>query len=337
MDINKNISNNIIEKVVEELYNNNEILHQYKLNELQVKAIERFAKSNLTIEEIEIKLNGVLQSMLEEHSRRFEQGAIIENHKVIYSKLKELVKRLNKDRVDYQLAGALCSYIKYGEESKRTHDDIDICLNEKDMEKFSQVCQELGLNFSDQRNNPPRVLQNGIPCGEHEVIAEENNSDFHIGAFCFERKENGEVVVKGYYKDKDKNTCSRNEILLPKLAKEIYGGETVIQEGIPLKITPPEYIYMLKSYTMQPKDRIDLEFMEDKIDKEKLAMIHEMEKEEFYVEHVVVSKKEKSFRELLVDKCYSSDDIKMNNSEIIKTKTKTQDEIKIGHKEKNLE
>ena len=62
--------------------------------------------------------------------------------------------------------------MKYGEESKRIHDDIDLNMNEDDLGKFGEVCRQLGFDFHDNRMNSPRVLQNGIPHGDHEVVAE---------------------------------------------------------------------------------------------------------------------------------------------------------------------
>jgi len=254
---------------------------QYKgiMDEDKIKrAIEMFGNSTEQYEEVIKKINELAQvtvnNYVEEMRKRFDPEMIKSNHKEIYDKLEMLVEKLNSYGIDYQLAGALCSYIKYGVESSRTHDDIDISLNEADMDKFRRVCEEMGLNFADNRLTSPRVLKRGIPSGEHEVIATLDGSDFHIGAFCFERQPDGSVINKGYYHDENNMPCSRNDIMSPELASLIFGREVVNFRGHQLCITPPEYIYKLKSYTQNQKDQVDLEFMRSRIDQDKLSRIN---------------------------------------------------------------
>lgn len=252
------------------------------------KAIAMFTDSteeyDTIVQRINELVNQVIQNYLKEQEKRFDPKLVKENHEEIYSKLEVLIRKLNEKDVDYQLAGALCAYIKYGVESNRTHDDIDINLNEADMSKFKEVCEEMGLQFHDNRLTTPRILKNGIPYGEHEVIATLDGSDFHIGAFCFERKPDGTVINKGYYHDENGQIFSRNDIISPQLASEIFGKEQAIFRGQRLFITPPEYIYKLKSYTHNSKDKVDLLFMENRIDRNKLARINELSKAS-HVEH----------------------------------------------------
>lgn len=244
------------------------------------KAIEMFKYSSDSYEDIIKKIDDLVQTAIanyiEEQRRRFDPKLVENNHREIYDKLEMLVRKLNENQVDYQLAGALCSYIKYGCESKRTHDDIDINLNEDDIAKFEKICEEMGLRFQDNRLNSPRVLKNGIPSGEHEVIATLDGTDFHIGAFCFKRMSNGTVINKGYYHDENNLPCCRNDIISPELANEIFGREQVDFRGQKLYITPPEYVYRLKNYTRNAKDMVDLDFMKDKIDKDKLLKINRL-------------------------------------------------------------
>ena len=252
------------------------------------KAIGMFTDSteeyDVIVQRINELVNQVIQNYLKEQEKRFDPKLVKENHEEIYSKLEVLIKKLNEKSVDYQLAGALCAYIKYGVESNRTHDDIDINLNEADMSKFKEVCEEMGLQFHDNRLTTPRILKNSIPSGEHEVIATLDGSDFHIGAFCFERKPDGTVINKGYYHDENGQIFSRNDIISPQLASEIFGREQVEFRGQRLFITPPEYIYKLKSYTHNSKDKVDLLFMESRIDRDKLARINELSKTS-HIEH----------------------------------------------------
>lgn len=251
-------------------------------NEKISRAIEMFRNSDDSYEEIVKKINSLAQTVIanynEEQRKRFDPELVKSNHTEIYDKLEMLVKKLNEAQIDYQLAGALCAYIKYGVESSRTHDDIDINLNEDDIVKFKKICEEMGLHFQDNRLNSPRVLKNGIPAGEHEVIATLDGSDFHIGAFCFERKLDGTIINKGYYHDENNSPCCRCDIISPELANEIFGREEVDFRGQKLFITPPEYVYKLKSYTKKDKDLADIMFMEERIDKSKLERINELSK-----------------------------------------------------------
>lgn len=247
-----------------------------------IRAVEMFKDSALPYEEIIKQINKLakqaVQSYIENQEKRFNPEIVKKNHEEIYSKLEVLVKKLNEKGIDYQLAGALCAYIKYNTESNRVHDDIDISLNETDISKFKEACEEMGLQFHDNRLTTPRVLKNGIPTGDHEVLATLNGSDFHIGAFCFERKKDGTIINKGYYHDEKGQIYTRDDIMNPELAKEIFGREQVEFRGQKLTITPPEYVYILKKYTEKDKDLVDITFMDEKIDKEKLKRIYELSK-----------------------------------------------------------
>lgn len=226
------------------------------------------------VKEVDKIFKKIVVDYVEEIKERAKPELVKINHQEIFSKLETLVRKMNAAKIDYQLSGALCAYIKYGIESKRTHDDIDINLNEADIDKFKQVCLEMGLNFYDNRLNSPRILENDIPVGGHEVIATLDNSNFHIGAFCFERKPEGNVIYKGYYRDENNHPCCKHIIFNNELSKEIFGYEKAYFNGQMIYITPPEYIYVLKQNIQKNKDILDLNFMENKIDKGKLNRIN---------------------------------------------------------------
>lgn len=256
----------------------NGIINEEKIQ----RAIDMFKDSELSYEEIIEQINKfsnqAINIYLEEKEKRFNPELVSKNHKEIYDKLEILIKKLNERNIDYQLAGALCAYIKYDVESSRTHDDIDINLNEEDINKFKEVCEEMGLQFHDNRMTTTRVLINGIPSGEHEVLATQEGSNFHIGVFCFKRKLDGTVINKGYYHDENGQICTRSEIIEPGLAKEIFGKEQVYFKGQKITITPPEYVYKLKSYTRKDKDLVDINFMKERINKSKLEKIDNLSK-----------------------------------------------------------
>ena len=269
--------------IIDAYYENPEFsfLKEIPREKLLDKAYEKYLNKNLTLSEIN---EDIAKSVLEKkeyfnkENNRYDKKYISKNHEVIYSKLEEFSKLLNDANIDYQLAGALCGYIKYGEESDRCHDDIDISINEKDIDKLRKVCEIMGLNFKDNRFSSSRVLKNGIPSGEHEIIATSDSSDFHIGAFPFERLADGTIITKGYYHDSNKHICCREDIISSQLASLIFGKETVDFNGIPIYITAPEYVYVLKEYTNSEKDKRDREFLEKHIDMEKVKQIKGLSK-----------------------------------------------------------
>lgn len=284
-----------IESLVETYYFACDFLRNENIADLKRKALTSFLNSDLSIEEINDEMAKIVEDRHSKYLERYDENAVRENHEEIYSKLRKFVALLNANNVDYQLAGALGGYIKYGEESHRVHDDIDICINEKDIDKLELICREMGLNFKDNRLNTTRVLKNGIPSGEHEIIATTDESDFHIGAFPFEKLKDGTIINKGYYHDEDGNVLVRKETYSRELAEEIYGDSenNVNFEGHNLTITAPEFVYLLKSYTRNDKDLDDIKFLQDKIDMEKVNIIKELSKTDKEITHEVVVSKAK--------------------------------------------
>lgn len=275
--------------LVKTYYEKFEFLRYEPLDLLIDKSLDLFLDNDISMYEINEKLIEAIMDRKKALDERYDDDKVRDNHEIIYGRLEQLVRLLNKNGVDYQLAGALCGYLKYGEESDRCHDDIDINLNEQDIGKFQRICESIGLNFEDNRLSSPRVLKNGIPSGEHEVISRDPDSDFHIGVFPFERLEDGTVISKGYYHDEQGDSCCREEIYSPELASELFGHEEIDFRGTPVTITPPEYIYMLKNYTRNQKDMHDIEFLENKIDKDKVAKIQKLSREGKVVQNVPVN------------------------------------------------
>lgn len=288
-DEKRDIRRQQITLLVTSYYNKLEFLHYEPLNLLIQKALDLFLDTDLTIDEINEKLMEAIVERKRELDQRYDSEEVKKNHETIYGKLELLARELNKAGIDYQLAGALCGYVKYGEESDRCHDNIDVCLNEEDMGKFQEICERLGLSFEDNRFNSPRVLRDGIPHGEHEVIARDPGSDFHIGVFPFERKKDGSVVMKGYYHDDDGKPCIREEEYSPELAREIFDQEEVDFRGTPLRITPPEHIYGMKKYTNHQKDQHDIDFLDSRIDKDKMARMQALSRTDRKVRFVPAS------------------------------------------------
>lgn len=295
--------------LVKTYYEQFEFLKFESLENLTNKALDLFLDSKLSMDEINDKLLTAVMERKKTFDERYDEENVRKNHEEIYRRLEQVTKLLNEAGIDYQLAGALCGYLKYGEESDRCHDDLDFNVNEEDIDRFREVCLSAGLSFEDNRLNSPRVLKDNIPYGEHEVIARDSDSDFHIGVFPFERLEDGSVVSKGYYHDEDGDSWVSEEIFSPDAASEIFGHEEVDFGGTTIVITPPEYVYMLKNYTRNQKDIHDIEFMEERIDKDKLSRIETVLKDGKVVQHVPVS----SVPETSIHNQYSSSDSEIND------------------------
>ena len=276
---------NQITELVKKYYYQNDFLQFESFSVVLEKALDRFLDTNLTIEEIDEEMRKIIEEAKKRLEKKEDPEVVKENHEMIYSKLDQIIPKLQEAGVDYHLAGALCGYIKYGEESDRCHGDLDFMVNEEDLGKFQKICEEMGFSYFDHRLDSPRVLKNGIPSGEHEVIATTTVSDFHMGVFCFERFVDGTFVMKGYYHDDENKPMCREEVFSAELAKEVFDSESVDYKGCRLSITSPEYIYLLKSYTRGDKDLKDIAFLEKRMDPEKLKRIQELVKTDKVVQN----------------------------------------------------
>ena len=127
-----------IEKFVDNYYYAYDFLRNENIADLKRKALTSFLNTDLSLEEINDEMAKIVEDRYSKYLEKYDKNAIRENHEEIYSKLRKFVTLLNANNVDYQLAGALVGYIKYNEESHRVHDDIDICINEKDIDNRSR-------------------------------------------------------------------------------------------------------------------------------------------------------------------------------------------------------
>lgn len=316
LEVNNNRKEEIT-LIVQTLYYANDFLREEPLELLVKKALDRYLYSNLSISEIRKKLLEEVNDRLAAYNNRYNKDKVKTNHEFIYSMLKQLAKKLEENGVDYYIAGGLCGYIKYGEESSRCHDDIDININEKDLGKLKKICKEMGLDFKDNRLNSTKVLDNGNLVGDHEVIATTDN--FHIGAFPFERLVDGTVISKGYYKDANGKASCREEIFGSNLANEILNEKPITFDGQPVYITEPEYLYILKSMSDRSKDKYDAEFLEDKVNMDKVKEIRELIK----TEHAIQFASCDDVKEIVEDKKDNSElnDMFKEEKEVINKKT----------------
>ena len=105
--------------MVQTYYHKFPFLQTESLDSLTNKAIDRYLDCDLSIDQINEEFIRIVKDRREDLEKRYDQKNVKQNHEMIYSKLEQLVDALNKEGIDYQLAGALCGYIKYGQESNR--------------------------------------------------------------------------------------------------------------------------------------------------------------------------------------------------------------------------
>ncbi len=212
-----------------------------------------------------------------------------ENHKTIKSSLKIVCDRFNELGIDYYIVGALPMYLMK-ENFIRYHDDIDFMVAEKDLTKVAQALKGTSFEFKDRRLDSPEVYEEdgNLTNGEHEVVAQHKDNEFHLGFFLFKRKQNT-VVVREYYAKKDEQDKK-----IPLLHKRIkskeqfeaeYNDEYVECYGTKFRCSSPECVYGIKRYTQdQPgreKDKFDADTWESwgLIDKEKQKLVERILKE----------------------------------------------------------
>ena len=321
-----------ITNLVKEYYIRHKCLRDIPLEELIKKALDKFLYTNLTIDEIDkIMLDKVKE--LEKDYKTDEDNKQKDNnnnnnnnnnndirnsdgniknttkggnnrHLEIFDRLEEFMFLLDHSNVDYQLDGALGAYLKYGEEPSKKQ-DIKIIVNEDDIDNVKGICDRLGLDFKDNRIEPYKEEKDGVLSGEHDIIAKDPSSDFNIGMTSFERKKDGSVILKQYFKDENGNTCCRKEIFGKDLAKEIFNSESIEFRGEKIFINPPENIYNMLKSSNNEHNRDDIAFIESRMDKDKLDKLNELSSSKI-IEDEVVSKNPK--RVSLLDKAKKTND-----------------------------
>lgn len=201
--------------------------------------------------------------------------SIEENHSLIERTLKATCDKLNELGVDYYVVGALSTFIKTGTPLFRYHGDLDFMVSEADLPKVQQALQESEYTFSDDRlNNQKKYSKDvGHTQGEHEVIANHNENEFHLGFFLFRREKDDSITVREYFMDEE-NGVKKPRILerhLPaELAKLEYSEEPTEFAGTSFRASTPESVLSKKLYTKHEKDMLDIKALEGKVDPEKM-------------------------------------------------------------------
>ncbi len=111
-----------------------------------------------------------------------------ENFLFLDNAIKMIVQKLDYHKINFYIVGALGAYIDAKISLQRNHDDLDLMIEEKDIEKVKEIFKDSDFMFFDDRYiNNKYLNQWGYPEGNHEVYANHKFSNFHIGFFYIEK------------------------------------------------------------------------------------------------------------------------------------------------------
>ena len=262
----------VIEKVAMSL--ENIIGNSPEFNDVYRASLEQV----LTIDENAFKnIEELLKKIEFNKSHNITPGniSIEENHSLINSTISSVCSKLNELSIDYYLVGALSAFIGTGVPLFRYHGDLDFMIAEKDIDKVKEALKDSDYVFEDNRLTTDKTYDPkvGHTQGEHEVIANHKDNEFHLGFFLFDRQRDGSININEYYKGR-KDGKDVPMVLKRHLPKELveleYTTESTEYAGTSFRTSTPESIYSKKSYTAKGKDLLDIEALEGNIDFEKI-------------------------------------------------------------------
>ena len=149
-------------------------------------------------------------------------------------------------------------------------------IAEKDIPKVQEALADSDYIFSDDRLNNQRRLEKGVghAQGEHEVIANHKENEFHLGFFLFRREPDNSITVREYFMEEDENGERVPKILERHEPAELvaleYSEEYTEFAGTKFRTSTPESVYAKKMSTRHPKDMLDIEALKDKVDFDKI-------------------------------------------------------------------
>ena len=201
---------------------------------------------------------------------------IEENHQLISDTLKKVCDNLNELGVDYYVVGALSTFIGTQTPLFRYHGDIDFMIAEKDIPKVQEALKDSEYSFSDDRLNNQKRLAPGVghTQGEHEVIANHKENEFHLGFFLFRREPDNSMTIREYFMEENENGEKVPKVLERHEPAELvaleYSEDLTTFAGTQFRTSTPESVYAKKMSTKHPKDILDLEALRNKVDFNKI-------------------------------------------------------------------
>ena len=188
------------------------------------------------------------------------------NDEFLLEQLSFICNRLNDEEIDYYVVGALGGYIDCNLEITRKHDDIDIMILEKEIEKLYDVFKNSDYIFIDNRKHSNKTLNDkGFTEGdEHEVYAQYKYNNFHIGFFMYSRTNETYSIIE-YFKE-DGNQRKLIRTLPIRYFEYQYDNNYKTYKEIKLKTVRVECIYNNKKKMDREKDKYDNSIYERYID-----------------------------------------------------------------------
>lgn len=148
---------------------------------------------------------------------------------------------------------------------------------EKDIEKVREALAGTDYEFSDDRFNNQKRLAEGVghTQGEHEVIANHKENEFHLGFFLFRREPDQSITIREYFMQERENGERVPMVLERHCPKELVDLEYTSEEtefaGTKFRTSTPESVYAKKMHTRHDKDMLDIQALKDKVDERKIA------------------------------------------------------------------
>lgn len=147
---------------------------------------------------------------------------------------------------------------------------------EKDIEKVREALAGTDYNFSDDRFNNQKTFTEkvGHTQGEHEVIANHKDNEFHLGFFLFRREQDQSMTIREYFMQEKENGEKVPMVLERNCPKELVDLEYTSEEtefaGTKFRTSTPESVYAKKMYTRNDKDMLDIQALKYKVDESKI-------------------------------------------------------------------
>lgn len=198
--------------------------------------------------------------------------------------LKFICEKLNDNKINYYVVGAIGAYIDAGVPIQRIHEDIDIMIEEKYIKELERILKNTDFKLYDNRFSNNKVLnEQGYTDGDHEVYAQYKYNDFHIGFFLFHCNNNSYTITEYF---KEQGVQKKLERTLPiEFFKAQYNDELIDYLGTKLKVVRKETIYKNKLFMNREKDLFDIEKLKPTIESNKLGKLKGLSK---YRETVII-------------------------------------------------
>ena len=148
---------------------------------------------------------------------------------------------------------------------------------EKDIKKVREALAGTDYEFSDDRFDNQKRFTEGVghTQGEHEVIANHKENEFHLGFFLFRRERDQSITIREYFMQERENGEKVPMVLERHCPKELVDLEYTEQEtefaGTRFRTSTPESVYAKKMYTRHEKDMLDIQALKDKVDERKIV------------------------------------------------------------------